>query len=184
MHSVRVLCAAAATGLLIAACGGSSHAARSGRKSAGPYGPRSSPYALSKCMRANGLSHFPDPSQGSGGVGFPGGLFVSADGGLTVDGVSFSGPALKKASQACKDYLPGGGSPPPAMTAQQKAQLLKMARCMRTNGVPSFPDPGSPVGGQGVAKQVPLPGASSPAFKHALSICGRGGGISVRAGNG
>jgi hypothetical protein len=133
-------------------------------------------------MRANGLTNFPDPVQGSGGLGFPGGVTKSVEGGLTVDGVSFSGPALKKASQACKIYLPGGGGPPPAPTAAQKAQILKFARCMRANGVPSFPDPNFGAATPGKEKQT-LPDTDTPAFKHAGQVCGRGGQLRLRAGN-
>jgi hypothetical protein len=167
--------------LLIAACGGSSKPAADSKKT-GPYGRRNSPYAMSKCMRANGLTNFPDPIQGSGGLGFPGGVTESIEGGLTVDGVSFSGPALKKASQACKIYLPGGGGPPPAPTAAEKAQILKLARCMRANGVPTFPDPNFGAPAPGKTKQT-LPDASTPAFKHAIQVCGRGGQLRIRAGN-
>jgi hypothetical protein len=168
--------------LLVAACGGSS--AHKPRGKTGPYGPRSSPYAMSKCMRANGLSNFPDPSQGSGGVGFPGGVILASDGELTVDGVSFSGPALKKASAACKIYLPGGGGPPPAMSAAEKKAALEFAQCMRAHGVPNFPDPGSggPLSSRPSAKQT-LPDPNSPAFKHAGQACGRGGRFEVRGGN-
>jgi hypothetical protein len=178
----RILCASLISALLIAACGGSSKTAA--QKKVGPYGPHNSPYAVSKCMRANGVSHFPDPSQGSGGLGFPGGLVITALGQMTVDGISFSGPALKRAEQACKTYLPGGGGPAPGMTAQQRAAALKLAQCMRTHGVPSFPDPGSGVGGPGAAiKQKSIPDASTPAFKHAISVCGRGGVLQIRGGN-
>jgi hypothetical protein len=124
-------------------------------------------------MRANGLTNFPDPSQGSGGLGFPGGVILSVGGELTVDGVSFSGPALKKASQACKTYLPPSGAPP-ALSSQQKAQMLRLAKCMRANGVPSFPDPGSPRPISGSTKQVPIPGSNSPAFNHAAKVCNSG----------
>ena len=98
---------------------------------------------MSKCMRANGLSNFPDPTQGSGGFGFPGGVVLSSTGQLTVDGVTFSGPALKKAQAVCKEFLPGGSGPPPALTAQQRRQALQFATCMRAHGVANFPDPGS-----------------------------------------
>jgi hypothetical protein len=177
---IRILCSALASAILIAACGGAAKPAAQNK--VGPYGPRSSPYAMSKCMRANGLTNFPDPVQSSGGVGFPGGVTESIEGGLTVDGVSFSGPALKKASQACKIYLPGGGGPPPAPTAAQKAQILKLARCMRANGVPSFPDPSVGAVAPGKEKQT-MPDANTPAFKHAIQVCGRGGQFRVRAGN-
>ena len=142
--------AAVACASLLAACGGSSHKPSS--KST-PYGPRNSPYAMSKCMRDNGLSNFPDPSQGSGGVGFPGGVVLSSTDQLTVDGVTFSGPALKKAQTACKEFLPGGGGPPPGLTAQQRRQALAFATCMRAHGVSNFPDPGSAPGPDTANKQ-------------------------------
>jgi hypothetical protein len=177
---IRTLCGVLASAILIAACGGAAKPAA--QKKDGPYGPHNSPYAVSKCMRANGVSHFPDPSQGSGGLGFPGGLAVTALGQMMVDGISFSGPALKRAERACKAYLPGGGGPPPAPTAAQKAQILKLARCMRANGVPSFPDPDSGAVVPGGTTQT-MPDANTPAFKHAIQVCGRGGQLRVRAGN-
>jgi len=163
---------------LLAACGGSSHKPNSKNT---PYGPRNSPYAMSKCMRANGLSNFPDPIQGSGGLGFPGGVVLSSTGQLTVDGVSFSGPALKKAQAVCKEFLPGGGGPPPALTAQQRRHALELATCMRAHGVPNFPDPGSGGPGPGTAnKQSLISESSSPAFQHAVHVCGHGQGLRFR----
>jgi hypothetical protein len=173
----RILFGALISSLLIAACGGGSKPA-AGSKKAGPYGPRNSPYAMSKCMRANGLTNFPDPVQGSGGLGFPGGVTESIEGGLTVDGVSFAGPALKKAAQACKIYLPGGGGPPPAPTAAEKAEVLKLARCMRANGVPNFQDPYFGRVASGGTKQSLLD-TNAPAFKRAARVCGRGGQLPV-----
>jgi hypothetical protein len=131
-------------------------------------------------MRANGLTHFPDPSQGpgGGGIGFPGGLIVSIGGAITVNGVTFSGPALKQASQACKTYLPPSG-PPPSISAAEKRQLLKLAECMRANGAPNFPDPGSIVGGSDGAKQKAIPDSNSPAFQHAVQVCGKGRGLAI-----
>lgn len=175
---VRLLCGSAACGLLIAACGGSSSTGHRGMGDR--YGPHNSPYAVARCMRANGLSQFPDPSQGSGGIGFPGGLVFSNTGELVVNGIGFSGPALKRAESACKAYLPPGG-PPPVLSAQQRAQQLRLAQCMRAHGVPNFPDPGSGGPGGGAAVQVPLPGSNSPAFNHALQVCGKRQGMSVHA---
>jgi hypothetical protein len=64
----------------------------------------------------------------------------------------------------------------PKPTAQQKQAALKLAHCMRTHGVPSFPDPAfSSTGGPG--DKVPLPvNTSSPAFKQARAACGKGPG--------
>jgi hypothetical protein len=58
-----------------------------------------SPLGLSQCMRSNGISNFPDPTQGPGGQG----LSISMTPGsaaLTVQGVTFSG-AFNHAVSAC-----------------------------------------------------------------------------------
>jgi hypothetical protein len=180
----RALLPIIACGWLLAACGGASNSGHAGASKGSSYGPKNSPYALSKCMRANGLTHFPDPSRGpgGGGVGFPGGVIVSVEGDLTVNGVTYSGPALRQASKACKIYLPPGG-PPPKISAAMRRQGLELAQCMRAHGVPNFPDPGGNIGAGAVNKQAPLPDATAPAFKHAVQVCGRGGQIQVRGGN-
>lgn len=163
---IRVVLSLVACAALVAACGGSGSKPKSGTAS---YGPASSPYAMSKCMRDNGLTNFPDPQQGSGGVGFPGGVGVGSDGVLTVDGATFSGPALKHAETACKRYLPPTGPPPPLSAAQHR-QALRFSECMRANGVPSFPDPptSAPTPHRG---QRTIPGSDSPAFAKASETC-------------
>ncbi|MCU7724242.1 hypothetical protein ODJ79_10995 [Actinoplanes sp. KI2] len=84
------------------------------------------------CMRDNGVKGFPDPD---------------ASGTFTVDGV-LNGSSLnpdsaewKKALDACKDLQPAGFTGG-KRTAEQQAQVLKFAACMRDNGVRDFPDPG------------------------------------------
>jgi hypothetical protein len=72
----------------------------------------------------------------------------------------------------------GGGSPrPPSATSAQSAQLnaaLAFSRCMRSHGVPNFPDPDSqgdfPPFHSSVSKQASV--AAEDACKHLLS---RGG---------
>ena len=121
-------------------------------------------------MRANGVSGFPDPTQGpGGGVGFNG-LIESSGGGLTVDGQTFSGPALQHGEKVCSVYLPPAG-PPPQLSAAQLEQELKLARCMRSNGVPNFHDPG----GHLPAKVLEA-ASNSPAFQHAAKVCAGPGG--------
>jgi hypothetical protein len=88
---------------------------------------------FSQCMRANGVSGFPDPD---------------ASGQLTIDGVvngsslNPNSPAFQQALTACKDLQPPGfmGN---TRTAQQQEAALKFAQCIRDNGVPDFPDPTS-----------------------------------------
>src|SRR5271167_307478 len=59
-----------------------------------------------------------------------------------------------------------------ADTSRHYSTQLKFSQCMRKHGVPNFPDPTFPAGG-GIA-QVVEPGANpqSPAFEHALAVCG------------
>jgi hypothetical protein len=155
---------------LVAACGSGGTGGPVGATTASG---NASPIGLSKCMRANGLSSFPDPTQGPGGEGFNG-IIRSADGGLTVDGINFSGPALARAQRACSRYLTPKG-PPPQLSAAQRKRLLAFAACMRSHGVPNFPDPGSGAGGPRVINGPP-PNLSSPAAQTAIRACGHGAG--------
>lgn len=157
--------ALAVTGCTIAlgACGGQTS------KPTTPTGR--SPVALSRCMRAHGLSGFPDPTAGPNRpVGLS--LMVESDDSLTADGISFAGPAVRTAEKACKAYLPPAGGPPAKVRAQQLHQELVLARCMRAHGVPNFPDP-STSGGQGGLPARLDP--QSPAFRAAARECGASG---------
>jgi hypothetical protein len=124
--------------------------------------------ALSQCMRSHGVPNFPDPGSG-------GGFNVLASPGsstVTIDGVAFSGPAFESAVKACKLF--GGGTSPPQLTASQKRKLVAFAQCMRTHGVPDFPDPTFPSSG-GVNRSLPSAASpSSPGFLRAAKACGRG----------
>lgn len=118
----------------------------------------------------HGVPNFPDPTKGPGGEGFS----ISARPGsstLTVDGITFSGPAFTSAEETCKLF--GGGTAPPAISEHQKLQLLAFAKCMRQHGVPNFSDPTFPPGGgieQGADTGV---NRSSPAVRDAAQTCNR-----------
>lgn len=59
------------------------------------------------------------------------------------------------------------GSPSSAAgTGSGDALALKFANCMRSHGVPNFPDPGTPVGGQGSGINT-----HAPAFRSAGHTC-------------
>jgi hypothetical protein len=126
---------------------------------------------MSHCMRANGLSNFPDPRSGpeGRGAGFLGGFIITSRDSIDAMGMQFSGPAVVRAEKACKEYMPPSG-PPPTISASQKAGMVAGARCMRKHGVPNFPDPsfsGSQITiGDGGANP------DSPAFKRAAATCG------------
>jgi hypothetical protein len=164
---VAVLAGAA---LLLAACGGSGPSGNAVGATTESPNSSSSPVGLSRCMRAHGVTNFPDPTAGPGGEGFNG-VGRSNTGVLTVDGITFSGPVAGAAEKAGARFLPPSG-PPPRPTAKQMRGALTFARCMRSHGVPSFPDPTfSPA----EAKSNGPPGGvdpTSPAFTHAAVECG------------
>lgn len=125
--------AGAALGLLASGCGSSSpHSSATNTK---PQGPVAQAFAYARCMRAHGVASFPDPK-----------VSTSAGGkSVAIRAVGANTPQFSAAQSACKGLLPGpavaNGSP-----AQQQAQtraLLAFARCLRTHGVPHFPDPDS-----------------------------------------
>jgi hypothetical protein len=132
-------------------------------------------------MRANGLSNFPDPRTGpdGGGVGFPGGFFVTSSDAIDVMGTRFSGPAVVHAEKACKEYMPPSG-PAPTISASQKAAMVANARCMRKHGVPDFPDP--TFSGNRITIGNGGANPDSPAFKRAAAACGGLGSAAIRIG--
>lgn len=170
---LQVLLATLAGAVAIAGCGAnsSSPSVSGGTTATGD----ASPIGLSKCMRANGVPNFPDPTAGPGGEGFNG-IGVPVGGkSLTVDGITFSGPALQTAEKACKAYLPPGNGPPPPISPAQKAKALAFARCIREHGVPGFPDP---VFSGDRRVEIPSPSdvnPNSPAFEQAMTACGGAG---------
>jgi hypothetical protein len=111
-------------------------------------------------MRANGVLRYPDPTSG--------GVLVKES--LQQLGVSSS--RFQTASRACNHLLPNGGSAPtPARMQQVRAQGLLFAQCIRSHGVPGFPDPASD-------GRIPDPATvginqGSPKFEAANAACGR-----------
>jgi hypothetical protein len=89
--------------------------------------------SFSLCMRDHGLTTFPDPDSSRQ---------------FTIDGVANgtslnpSSPAFTQALSACKSLEPAGFMGQ-QRTPQQQAYALKFARCMRDNGITTFPDPAS-----------------------------------------
>jgi hypothetical protein len=143
--------------------------------------------AFAKCVRANGVPNFPDPSPANGG-----GLQISAQQRagsgqtMTVNGTPVSAPAFKSAMRRCRSKLPKGGKPSAQQIAQLRKQALTMARCMRAHGVTDFPDPKvqrGPGGGVGIDIGPGLSklNANSPAFQAASKVCMKGGGALFKA---
>jgi hypothetical protein len=168
---MRPALTAIACGLLIAACGSSSNTGNPTKVAAKLH---SDALAYSKCMRAHGVSKFPDP-------------ISSADGSqLSLgpsSGVNPQAPAFQAARASCHELLPFGGIPSAHASAQARADLLRMSACMRAHGVSGFPDPttsapSNPAAYSAVMAQngafLAIPKSidvQSPAFKQAAKAC-------------
>lgn len=168
----RLLAGAFAAALLLAACGSSPGPTGAGAKGAPAKG---SPIAFSRCMRANGVPNFPDPQ--GGGIRIQASRTAGSGQSLRVNGVPVNAPAFQAAQAKCSKYAPVGGKPSAQELAKLRAGALAMARCMRTHGVPHFPDPVVSTGpgglGIGVKTRAGSVGMdpSSPAFQAAQKLC-------------
>jgi hypothetical protein len=164
------LVAAAALGL--AACGGGG-APGTGPGSTGPgstgpgstsvtsHGSATDALKFAKCMRAHGLSGFPDPVPGPGGYQFRIRISPGSD-------LNPHSPRYQAADAACKAYSPQGNLTP-AQKAAANAKALKYVQCMRSHGISSYPDPN----GQGTLIVSAGPGINpySPQFRRAEHAC-------------
>ncbi len=81
---------------------------------------------FSQCMQSHGIADFPDPSNGV--------LSIPANSGGDLNSQS---PQFQAAQSACKKFMPGGN----LTLGDQSAAALKYAECMRSHGLPDFPDP-------------------------------------------
>ena len=122
------------------------------------------PTAYSACMRSHGVSNFPDPDS-KGRIKITSG--VSANGQKT--GVDVNSPQFSRARKACDKLLPNGGRPTAAEQQQEQQQALKFAQCMRSHGVPKFPDPKA--GGQMTLGTKAGVDPNTPQFQAAQKAC-------------
>jgi hypothetical protein len=156
-----------ACGLAVAACSGSG-ATLSQQAGTGTNASNPQALAASQCMRAHGITNFPDPVKGPGGVGLP----VTASPGsptITVAGIPFSGPAFTAAAKSCK-FGPGDNARP-SLSAAQRRGMLENAACVRRHGEPNFPDPTfGPRGGVKGAASAAI-NRNAPAFIRANREC-------------
>jgi hypothetical protein len=117
------------------------------------------------CMRSHGVANFPDPSSdGQINVDFAHG---GKDGSSASSGIDRTSPQYISADQTCRRLLPGG-VPTPAQNQQALAAALKLAQCMRSHGVPDYPDP-NPADPDVVHLNGVDPG--SPQFQAAQKVC-------------
>jgi hypothetical protein len=147
---------AALLGLVVmaAGCGGS----KPGGGGTAAGGSSAGDLAYARCMRSHGISDFPDPSPSLGGGA------IETHGGPGSD-LDPTNPRFRAANQACRSLIPGG-SQAPAQSAAHIAAEVKWAQCLRSHGLPSFPDPN----GQGAFDSSQFD-ESSPAFQSASKAC-------------
>jgi hypothetical protein len=132
IRRLRPLAALAMLALIVAGCSSTSDGTgSSGGNSTAATHEKAVKFA--ECMRAHGVSAFPDPGP---------------SGELTIDGIANgssvdpSSAAFTQAVSACKDLEPPGFMGHQRSPEQQKV-ALKFAQCVRDNGVKDFPDPTS-----------------------------------------
>jgi hypothetical protein len=134
--------------------------------------------ALAQCMRGHGVPTFPDPSA-SGGYRLTSNGSVEGSGGSAIN---INSSQAQAAYGDCRHLLPGAPSisqleqdvqQEQQRQAQALPELLKYSQCMRSHGVPNFPD-----FGQGTQSPVPPPAGNSgdinpnsPQFQAASSAC-------------
>ncbi len=171
-----------AAGALLAGCGGggpsgsvaslgshgSSSQASSGAGGAGAGATGHEPSAASQavayaaCMREHGVPNFPAPQVTENGS--------STSIKLAVPAKLGSVPAFKRAGAACRRLLPGGEADRrTARTPAEQQRYLRAAACIRSHGVPGFPDP--TFSGGDVRIEHQHLNESSPAFKAAVHDC-------------
>jgi hypothetical protein len=155
----RFLCLALALAALpLAGCGGSKDPNDASSSKDTGYDTL---LKYSQCMRTHGLPSFPDPVQQSGG-----GISLSMKKGSGPDPDS---PSFKAAEAACRKFAPRRGTGQPMPAAEQQ-RFLRYSQCMRTHGVPQFPDP--KFSGGGVQLRLPQGlGPDSPSLKAAQNAC-------------
>jgi hypothetical protein len=153
MKPVPLLIAAAGLALLAACSGPPASAGPAQSPSAVAY----SPVAYSHCMRSHGVPAFPDPART--------GAFPKA----SAQQLGVSDARLQAAQGACQHLLPDTASVgqqaqqclaadacPQPLVQQMLTADRTFARCMRSHGVPGWPDPSLDAEGRPVFDLIPV----------------------------
>jgi hypothetical protein len=161
--SAAAIVATAGVAFLVAGCGGAtgSHVAQLGSTTSAGSAQLNGALAFSRCMRSHGVPNFPDPDP---------------QGNVSPFQTGVSKQTSTAADDACKHLLrSGGGGGAGTQGDQQKlAFALKAARCMRSHGFPTYPDPTtSSPSSQGSGSRFEGTGidTKSPRFQTAESNC-------------
>jgi hypothetical protein len=171
-RTAAVIMATGALALLAAACSSGSPSSGGSTDAGGSANSRL--VAYSQCMRSHGMPNFPDPT---GGVPPK----------VTAQELGVSSSQLQEAQRACQSLLPvtGGsltasslqqcylaGACPQALVRQAVNAGLQFARCMRSHGVPNWPDPTIDSQGRPVFS-INVPRPPPPQVSTAINGCER-----------
>ena len=151
--------AAVVLGVAVAGCTGGSKVpttAQAGGSGSSGASSLAEAVAYSQCLRSHGVSNFPDPVQTpSGGYGY------------RTTGIDPNSAVFQEALQACKALPSPWNSSGQELSPAQQQAWLNWAQCIRTHGVPAFPDPtfsGKEVRDSGV-------GSNSSQLQSAIDAC-------------
>jgi hypothetical protein len=175
LRRAGALAVAAAVAALTAGCGVHVSFGAGSTSSSASAPTYAQELALAGCMRSHGEPDFPDPNT-SGGYTLTSTGSIEGAGGSSID---INSSQAQAAYGDCRHLLSGAPSisqlerdvqQEQQRQAQALPELLKYSQCMRSHGVPNFPD-----FGQG--DQSPPPGAgaginpNSPQFQAAATAC-------------
>ncbi len=115
-------------------------------------------------MRGHGVLNFPDPE--------PNGAIPK----VSLQQLGVSSSQFQASQRACQKLLPSGGQSSAAQVRRVMTALSGFARCVRSDGVPNWPDPraesdvGEP-GTPGFPRNMPGVNQDAPQLKDALGKC-------------
>ena len=133
-RTVAAIATATASVLLAAACGGSpsstgsADSANAGRSANTQIG-----IDYANCMRSHGVPTYPDPSRSNElANGLPK---------VSPEELGVSSSQYQAAQNDCAHLLPNGGQQTQTQSQQDLNAMRRYAQCMRSHGVPTWPDP-------------------------------------------
>jgi hypothetical protein len=125
---------------------------------------QASALAFSHCMRSHDVLSFPDPNA-SGAIPK-----------VSLQQLGVSSSQFQAAQRTCQRLLPNSSQSSSSQVHEVMTALSKFARCVRSQGVPNWPDPlaesdaGEP-GTPGFPRNMPGVNQDSPQVMNALSKC-------------
>jgi hypothetical protein len=135
--TVAAILATAALALLVTACSGSPSSTGPGGSpnaggSANSQSANSPLLTFAQCMRSHRVPDFPDPQPGASNAKFP-----------TAQQLGVSNSRYQAAENACQHLLPAGIDDefPPAEAQLLLNGMRTFSQCVRSHGVPNWPDP-------------------------------------------